>query len=126
MNFSKGDIMLKRLPYFSGPNVLKTLTVMMLLALFSSPVFALDLDTARSTGLAGETDSGLLAIPPGAGSEAQPLIDRINTQREAEYQRISGQNNVSVEDVGKLMFQKIYATLPSGTWIRIQGNWSQK
>ncbi|RNA66109.1 DUF1318 domain-containing protein [Prosthecochloris sp. ZM_2] len=87
---------------------------------------AIDLDTARRQGLAGETDSGLLARPPQAGDEARPLITTVNAQRKTEYTRIATQNGITADVVGRMMFEKLYPTLPSGTWVRIDGEWSKK
>ncbi len=100
--------------------------LLMILLSISSAAFALDLETARSQGLAGETDSGLLAKPPAAGDQADSLITVVNASRSAEYTRIAEQNAITSEVVGKMMFEKIYTKLPSGTWVRINGSWSRK
>jgi len=100
--------------------------VLIIILSISSAAFALDLETARSQGLAGETDSGLLAKPPGADNAAVPLITTVNAQREAEYTRIAAQNSITSEVVGKMMFEKIFTKLPSGTWVRVNGSWSRK
>lgn len=103
------------------------LTVLFIMMLcWSTTASALDLHTARSEGLAGETDSGLLAIPPDAANDAQPLIITVNAQRTAEYTRIATRNGISMDVVGAMMFEKIYPTLPAGTWVRINGSWSKK
>jgi uncharacterized protein YdbL (DUF1318 family) len=91
-----------------------------------SHAFALDLDTARTSGLAGEVDNGLLAMPPGASSEAKDLINSINNARRAEYARIAAQNNLSLDAVGSIASQKIFAKIPAGTWIQVQGTWKKK
>jgi len=36
------------------------------------------------------------------------------------------QNNLELQVVGTMMFQKIYPRLPAGTWVQIQGTWKQK
>jgi hypothetical protein len=100
--------------------------VILLLVSTALPAFALDLETARTKGLAGEVDNGLLAIPPGAGAEAQELITTINNSRRAEYAKVAAQNNLALDVVGGMMYQKIYSRLPAGTWIKIQGKWIKK
>ncbi len=107
-------------------NAFKAAVAFMLLIGISIPAFALDLDGARASGLAGEVDNGLLATPPGAGSDAGALISTINNSRRAEYAKVAAQNNLSLDAVGSMMFQKIYSRLPAGTWVQLQGKWSKK
>jgi len=105
---------------------IKVSVAMMLLIGVAAPAFALDLDTARKTGLAGEVDNGLLALPPGAAADAQTLITTINNSRRAEYARVAAQNNLTLDVVGSMMFQKIYTRLPAGSWVQVQGKWTKK
>ncbi|KAA6232472.1 DUF1318 domain-containing protein [Chlorobium phaeovibrioides] len=100
--------------------------IMLLVVAMTASASALDLDAARAKGLAGEVDNGLLAVPPGASNEAEPVIAAINNQRRAEYAKIAAQNNLGLQVVGTMMFQKIYPRLPAGTWVQIQGTWKQK
>jgi uncharacterized protein len=104
----------------------KVAIVTMLLVGIALPAFALDLETARSKGLAGEVDNGLLAIPPGATAEAQEMITTINNSRRAEYAKVAAKNNLTLDVVGSMMYQKIYSRLPAGTWIQVQGKWIKK
>jgi len=106
--------------------VSNTALLTMLMMSMAAATFALDLQTARSSGLAGEVDNGLLAIPPGAASEAQPLIETINNSRRVEYANVAAKNNLTIEVVGGMMFQKIYTRLPAGTWVQIEGKWAKK
>lgn len=87
---------------------------------------ALDLYSARSTGLAGEVDNGFLAIPPGAPDKAKTLIQSLNNDRRAEYAKIAAQNKITIEEVGSIMAKKILDTLPKGTWIQTAGKWDRK
>lgn len=105
---------------------LKTIVMLMLLVAAALPAFALDLETARAQGLAGEVDNGLLGIPPGATTDATGLIATINNQRRAEYAKIAAQNNLSLDVVGSMMFEKIYVRLPAGTWVQVKGQWKKK
>jgi uncharacterized protein YdbL (DUF1318 family) len=105
---------------------LKALAALMLLGCFAAPAFALDLETARAKGLAGEVDNGLLAVPPGAAPDAQGIVNAINNQRRAEYAKIAARNNLSLDVVGSMMFEKIYTRLPAGTWVQVKGQWKKK
>jgi uncharacterized protein YdbL (DUF1318 family) len=107
--------------------ILVRMSAMMLLVVaMTASASALDLDAARAKGLAGEVDNGLLAVPPGASNEAATEISAINNQRRAGYAKIAAQNNLGLNVVGKMAFEKIYTRLPAGTWVQIQGSWKQK
>lgn len=93
---------------------------------FTPGLLAIDLETALSKGLAGEVDSGYLAIPPGATKEAQPLVNSVNGERRTVYSSLAKKNGVSPEIAGKAMFEKRYPEFPAGTWVKIQGRWMQK
>ena len=88
--------------------------------------FALDLETARNKGLVGEVDNGYIAIPPGAGTDAQQLVSTVNKERLAAYADIATKNGISVDVAGKRTFEKRYPGFPAGTWVQILGKWSKK
>ncbi len=106
--------------------LLQAVVIIVMVAGIGSHAFALDLDAARASGMAGEVDNGLLATPPGASAGAKELINSTNNARRAEYARIAAQNNLSLEAVGTLAAQKIFAKIPAGTWIQVQGSWKKK
>ncbi|WP_294343727.1 YdbL family protein [Prosthecochloris sp.] len=106
---------------------LKTFVLFVTLLLSFSPgLFAIDLQSALSRGLAGEVDNGYLAIPPGATNEAQPLVKSVNNQRRAAYASLATKNGVTPEIAGQVTFEKRYPEFPVGTWVKIQGRWTQK
>ncbi|MBN1278448.1 MAG: YdbL family protein [Chlorobium sp.] len=111
---------------FVRSTAMKTIALLMLLVAAALPASALELESARAQGLAGEVDNGLLGIPPGAAADAQGLITTINNQRRAEYAKIAAQNNLSLDVVGSMMFEKIYVRLPVGTWVQVKGEWKKK
>lgn len=106
--------------------VIKALATLSLFGCTSLSAFALDKETAREKGLAGEVDNGLMAIPPGASEEAKELINTINNGRRAEYAKIAATNNLPLDTVGAMMAEKIYERLPAGTWVQQKGTWMKK
>jgi len=102
------------------------LIIFTLLAASVTSAYSLDLETARSKGLAGEVDDGYIAIPPGAGTEAQELVKTVNQERNAVYSDIAQKNGISVEATGQRTFEKRYPGFPAGTWVKMKGAWSQK
>jgi len=97
-----------------------------LLLSFTGSALAIDLDSALKKGLAGEVDNGYLAAPPGASGEAAGLISTVNNERRSAYRQLAQKNGVTPEIAGKATFEKRYPGFPPGTWVRIQGRWSQK
>lgn len=118
---------MKNSTFTFAPRYLKSFILFATLMLSLHPaLFAIDLQTALSKGLAGEVDSGYLAIPPGASNEAQPLVNSVNNQRRSAYASLAQKNGVTPEVAGQATFEKRYPQFPPGTWVKIQGRWMQK
>lgn len=112
---------------YRATSLIRTFAVLLaLLAASTTAAFSLDLETARSGGLVGEVDSGFIAIPPGAGAEAQTLVATVNQERRAAYTEIASKNSISIEVAGQRTFEKRFPGFPAGTWVQIQGKWSKK
>ena len=92
----------------------------------AQPAWALTLDQARQSGRAGETLSGYLAART-QDSETLALVQRINTGRQQEYQRLAEQNNLSTADVASIAGQKLVSRAAAGEYVRgINGQWLRK
>jgi uncharacterized protein YdbL (DUF1318 family) len=93
---------------------------------FSAAAFALDLATAKSSGLVGETPSGYIAAITVDG-ETTALVNEVNTRRREVYLQISNGNGQPLSVVEKLAAQKIYGELRSGEYFRDpSGAWQRK
>ena len=72
----------------------------------AAPSYALDLHSARASGVVAETSEGYIkAVKPSA--EVNALVSEVNAKRRAEYERISKQNGQPVDVVGKLAAPQI-------------------
>jgi len=98
-----------------------------LMMIMSTSSFALDLQTAKSRGLVGETPSGYLAAPTGqASAEVKALIQDINAKRKVEYSQVAakvGKSLIIVEQLaGKKAIEKTkpghYVQKPNGQWVK--------
>ena len=79
-------------------SILATLSLGLYLTTMS--VAAADLAQAKSTGLVGEQLNGLLGlVKPDAPDDVKALVQSINSQRLAEYQRIAAKNGVATSIV---------------------------
>jgi len=95
------------------------------LLLICQPAMALDLRTAKTRGMVGETMTGYLA-PVQATPEVQQLIDTINAKRRQHYSKIAKRNNTSLQAVEHLAGKKAIAKTPTGQYIKINGSWTRK
>lgn len=81
--------------------------------MFALPAFALDLHSARASGLVVETPAGYItAVQP--SPEVNALVAEVNAKRKAEYTRISKENGQSVEVVGQLAAPQIAKSIAAG------------
>ena len=89
--------------------------------------YAIDLQTAKSSGLVGEQLNGYLGIvDAGAGSDVRALVKEINSKRKAKYEAIASQNSTSLETVELLAGKKaVEKTLP-GNYIQTATGWKKK
>lgn len=98
------------------------------LCLIAMPVnAAVDLATAKSSGLVGEQMNGLLGlVKPDASAEIQALVKSINAQRLAEYQRIAAKNGVAADEVARLTAQKVIGQAAPGQFVETPSGWTQR
>lgn len=88
--------------------------------------FALSLDQAKAQGLVGETPSGYLGAVK-SGGEVNTLVNSINSQRKAEYDRIAKQNGQPRSVVESLAAKKAYEMTPAGQFLQsADGSWKKK
>ena len=59
------------------------------LLLMAQPAYSVDLQTAKSKGLVGETQSGYLSAVKSPSAETKALIESVNLQRKEKYQEIA-------------------------------------
>ncbi|WP_340150585.1 YdbL family protein [uncultured Sneathiella sp.] len=94
------------------------------LPLFSGAAWADQLDDLRASGAVGEAFDGFARA---RGSSAKAFVDNLNEQRRAIYVKRAKDQNVSVDQVGRVYAAQILSKAPKGTWILGEnGNWTQK
>lgn len=109
--------------YFS--NSIKSVFLALML-FFSYNAFALTLQEAKSQGLVGEQPNGYLGAVVNPSTEVSNLINQVNGQRKAEYQKISAQRNVPLQQVEALAGQQTIEMTVPGMYIQVNGTWIQK
>lgn len=91
----------------------KHLIVAVLASLFALPAYALDLHSARASGVVAETPEGFIKAVK-SSPEVDALVADVNAKRRAEYQKISQQNGQPVDVVGKLAAPQIAKSIAAG------------
>jgi hypothetical protein len=105
---------------------LKFFAILVIL-LTAIPAFALDLDSAKSQNLVGETNTGYLAVATSNPSnEVKSLVKNINSKRKELYAEIARKNGTSVSAVEILAAKKAIDKTPSGQLIKQGGQWVRK
>lgn len=100
---------------------------LVLAALLAGPATAQGgaLDGYRAEGVIAERFDGYVEIRPAAAADApaaaRDLVEDVNAQRRALYERRAEESDVAVEAVGKLFATKIVESAPDGTYFRQAG-----
>ncbi len=103
------------------------LSLFFALSLSALPASAADLAQVKAAGLVGEQLNGLLGlVTADAPADVQALVQSINTQRLAEYQRIAAKNGVPAEEVARLTAQKVINQAPTGQYVQTASGWVKR
>ena len=95
---------------------------------WSTPGWAIDLQSAKAQGLVGEQPNGYLGSVKGSASgEIKALINEINAARKKEYQAIAKRNNTELNVVEALAGKKAIERTPAGQYVKLpSGQWAKK
>ena len=96
------------------------------LLLMTQPAYSVDLQTAKSQGLVGETPSGYLGAVKSPSAETKALIESINLKRKQKYQEIATRNNTSLQAIEQLAGKKAIEKSKPGSYIKRSGSWQKK
>ena len=106
-----------------------TRLLLVFLSLFISfSVFALDLQQAKSQGLVGEANTGLIApMTARPSTEVKRLVSDVNTRRTNRFKKIAVSHGLTVKEVGHLAHKKaIEKTSPGHYYQDTSGKWIKK
>ncbi len=112
--------------------IYKKFTIVFLTAALSFPVFALNLEQAinvlgqaKVNGLVGEQADGYLGVVRDEAN-ASEIVQLINQARKQEYQKVSAETNVPLNEVENRAGSKAQEKTPVGQYIKQQGQWEKK
>lgn len=107
--------------------MMKRIFAVSLLLLSASFAVAADLHDAKRDGLVGERADGFLGVVPDSTSDdIESLVESVNEKRRAEYRRIAGANELTLEQVQALAGKKAIERTEPGAWIMKNGGWQRK
>ncbi len=96
-------------------------------SLVLTPVYAADLNQAKSAGLIGERADGYIGlVQANAGADVRSLVADVNAKRKREYERIAAKNNLTLEQVQARAGQKAIEKTSPGNWVLLNGGWRKK
>ena len=107
----------------------RTMMIVSLFLLIAPPfaVAAPTLDELRSRGLVAERYDGYLVARGDPSAEVQPVIDHVNAERRAIYERRAKETNADAAQVGRVYAGEIIVKAPPGTWfLQEDGEWVQR
>jgi uncharacterized protein YdbL (DUF1318 family) len=96
------------------------------LLLMTQPAYSVDLQTAKSQGLVGETPEGYLSAVKSPSAETKALIESVNLKRKQKYQEIAARNKTSLQTVEQLAGKKAIEKSKPGSYIKQGGSWQKK
>ena len=97
-----------------------------LLALTPSFAFAMDLTSAKQSGLVGEKPDGLVGAVGAATTELNQLIIQTNDGRMSVYKDTAAKQGVPVSQVQALAAEKLYSLAGKGEFVMTNGSWVKK
>ncbi|NIB41630.1 YdbL family protein [Pseudomaricurvus alkylphenolicus] len=109
------------------PRFLQQLILIASIAL-SPLAWAIDLQSAKSQGLVGETANGYLeVVKPKSAPEIHRLVNDVNGKRRQKYQAIATKNKISLQAVEARAGERAIAKTKAGQFIKPAGSsWKKK
>jgi hypothetical protein len=108
--------------------VQKTMLAFMALVMTGSMAFAaITIDAAKSQGLVGEQQNGLVGVVAAPTAEVTELVTSVNKERMDKYLAIAAKNGTDVLKVQVLAGQKLTGQASAGEYVQdAAGTWHKK
>ncbi len=104
------------------------LSIIILVTIGISPALAISLQSAKEQGLVGERSDGYLGyVTSSPNADLKTLVKGVNNKRKAKFRSTASNNNITVEQVGKLFYQRAVKETKSGHFYQDpSGRWTKK
>jgi uncharacterized protein YdbL (DUF1318 family) len=109
-------------------NTLTTLLSLTFCLFILPTTYGLSLQEAKEDGIIGERRDGYIGfVAADTSAEVEVMVRDVNQLRRELYQQIAQKNNISVEQVSALAFEKALEATQSGHYIQNASNtWVKK
>lgn len=89
--------------------------------------FAMDLSSAKLSGLIGEKPNGLVeATLPNPSADINDLVNTTNSGRLEVYKQMADKQGIPLKEVQAIAAQKIYNLAAPGEFLMKDGKWIKK
>jgi uncharacterized protein YdbL (DUF1318 family) len=107
---------------------MKKLITVILMSLLLQTAWAIDIGTAKTQGLVGESNSGYLAaVKTPASADVNALIAEVNAKRKAEFEATANKTGATVEQVAYRFYELAVQKTASGHYYQdAAGAWKIK
>jgi len=96
-------------------------------ALGASSAAAADFDELRSEGVIAERYDGYVELREEGDGGAKAVVEKVNARRRKLYEKRAEEQDVDVEEVGKVYAEQIVVQAPEGTYfLKPDGEYVQK
>ncbi|MFT5161889.1 MAG: hypothetical protein ACI9FJ_000457 [Alteromonadaceae bacterium] len=107
-------------------NLIKRITLVVVMLSVTFSAFALDLKQAKQQGLVGEMGNGYLGIVVN-NADTQALIKDVNNKRKQVYIKLAKKNKITLKQVSALAGEKAQKKTAKGHFIKnAQDKWVKK
>lgn len=109
----------------------KIISILILTAMLSltfiNGALAMDLNSAKRSGLIGEKQNGLIgATLPNPSADLSALVDTTNAGRIEVYKQMADKQNIPLKEIQAIAAQKIYDLAEEGDFLMVNGKWVKK
>jgi uncharacterized protein YdbL (DUF1318 family) len=102
------------------------LTLFIVVSMGLNSAWAIDLGSAKSQGLVGETPQGYLAAVGNPSAAVKSLIKNINSQRKKQFDAIAKKNGTSLAAVEQMAGKTAIDKTRPGNYVQVNGAWKKK
>lgn len=104
-----------------------TLMTALITTFAAGSAFAMDLSSAKSSGLVGEKANGLVeATLPNPSGDVTDLVNTTNSGRLDVYKQMAEKQGIPLKEVQAIAAQKIYDIAAPGEFLQKNGKWVKK
>lgn len=96
------------------------------IVLSATSAFALDLVSAKQSGIVGEKSDGLIGAVSKATPEVMQLVAETNAGRLQVYNETAAKQGIALSQVQAIAAQKLQSLATSGQYVMTNGTWVQK